>query len=224
VVEEDLDPVPVGVHESGRQIAPVVPRKGNADTLRLSDGDSEDEHDIDTIERIKDSTGEQVEHESKLLHPDDDDEALSDSEKPSFKSGATIQQDAQKKFEDDVDAILNADHPSKEPEENSNEDEVDAEGPIEESDKAPQRIEALHEMTPWNKDYSFPSWEECESLKEKADALPDMIHVPFEESVRDVRLEGWEDAWISKAIFKGPKLQEPKIDFVYNCEWTARTW
>ncbi|KAF2015632.1 hypothetical protein BU24DRAFT_346597 [Aaosphaeria arxii CBS 175.79] len=71
-------------------------------------------------------------------------------------------------------------------------------------------------MSPWDENYKFPAWEECEMLKEKADALPDMIHVPFEESVRDVILEGWEDQWVSEARFQGPKLEEPKIDFVYT--------
>lgn len=66
--------------------------------------------------------------------------------------------------------------------------------------------------------YQFPSWSECEDVKEKADALPDMLVVPIEESVQDVVLEGWEDTWVAKARYQGPHLAEPKIDFVYNCK------
>ena len=67
-------------------------------------------------------------------------------------------------------------------------------------------------------DYQFPSWSECEDIKEKADALPDMLVVPIEKSVQDVELEGWEDTWVAKARYQGPRLVEPKIDFVYNCK------
>ncbi|KAF2646170.1 hypothetical protein P280DRAFT_388134 [Massarina eburnea CBS 473.64] len=71
-------------------------------------------------------------------------------------------------------------------------------------------------MTSWSSRYTFPDWSDCEKVKERADALPDMIHVPFEQSVEDVALQGWEDNWIAKAEYTGPRLQEPKIDFVYN--------
>jgi hypothetical protein len=69
--------------------------------------------------------------------------------------------------------------------------------------------------------YRFPSQDECESLKEKADVLSDMLMIPFEDVVRDMALEGWEDEWISKARYTGPRLNEPKIDFVYNCMYTC---
>ncbi|KAF2729814.1 hypothetical protein EJ04DRAFT_446479 [Polyplosphaeria fusca] len=71
-------------------------------------------------------------------------------------------------------------------------------------------------MTPWSENYKFPTWDDCEAVKDKADILPDMIHVPFEEAVQDVILEGWEDDWVAKALYTGPRLEEPKIDFVYN--------
>ncbi|KAF2264237.1 hypothetical protein CC78DRAFT_517408 [Lojkania enalia] len=71
-------------------------------------------------------------------------------------------------------------------------------------------------MTPWSANYKLPPWEACEELKNKADVLADMIVVPFEQSVEDVILEGWEDDWIAKARYNGPILEEPKIDFVYN--------
>ncbi|KAF2003940.1 hypothetical protein P154DRAFT_427696 [Amniculicola lignicola CBS 123094] len=71
-------------------------------------------------------------------------------------------------------------------------------------------------MTPWDENYQFPSWDECESIKVKSEGLPDVLHFTFEQSVKDVILEGWEDTWIAKAHYTGPQLEEPKIDFVYN--------
>lgn len=78
-------------------------------------------------------------------------------------------------------------------------------------------IESMQDMTPWSASYRFPACTECDSLKEKADALPDMVVVPFADAVHDIPLDGWEDEWVSKARYTGPKLDEPKIDFVYNC-------
>lgn len=54
-------------------------------------------------------------------------------------------------------------------------------------------------------------------LEETAENLPEIIHIPFEEAVKDYNLAGWEDEWISKGQFDGGKwtLKEPKIDFVY---------
>jgi hypothetical protein len=65
--------------------------------------------------------------------------------------------------------------------------------------------------------YRFPSHDECDNTKEKAGMLPDMLVIPFEDAVQDIDLEGWEDDWVSKARYTGPKLKEPKLDFVYNC-------
>ncbi|GAP92551.1 putative udp-glucose 4-epimerase protein [Rosellinia necatrix] len=51
------------------------------------------------------------------------------------------------------------------------------------------------------------------------DDLPDVIRIPFEEAVKDVELEGWEDEWFSTGNYnKGQfgQLAEPKLDFVYN--------
>lgn len=56
------------------------------------------------------------------------------------------------------------------------------------------------------------------SLEEKAQLLPEIVHIPFEDAVKDVTLDGWEDEWVAKARFdskKWGKLKEPKIDFVY---------
>ncbi|KAH9883548.1 hypothetical protein F4778DRAFT_775152 [Xylariomycetidae sp. FL2044] len=50
-------------------------------------------------------------------------------------------------------------------------------------------------------------------------AVPDVIRIPFEDAVQDIKLEGWEEEWFSAghydADMNGP-LAEPKIDFVYN--------
>lgn len=59
------------------------------------------------------------------------------------------------------------------------------------------------------------------SLEGYVKKLPDVIRIPFEEAVKDVSLEGWEDEWLSSAKFNSDRhgtLQEPKLDFVYNCE------
>jgi hypothetical protein len=198
---------------------PKVARVADAERLNTPE-DSSDEHDVDDVERIKDSIGDNVDRETKLFHPEDDDASLSDVEHPKFEDDgqARLGNTPQKSIKQQVDELLNADHPSKEPDDLSQDEETDVEE-VPESDQPFQaRIETLQEQTPWSEKYSFPSWDECESLKDKADSLPDMIHVTFEESVKDVRLDGWEDEWIAKARFSGPKLQEPKIDFVYNCE------
>jgi hypothetical protein len=72
----------------------------------------------------------------------------------------------------------------------------------------------------------FPSYTEYAQLDDQAEALPDIIHIPFEDSVKDVVLEGWEDLWFSDAELntkKWGKLNETKIDFVYTCKITSTT-
>lgn len=67
----------------------------------------------------------------------------------------------------------------------------------------------------------FPSYSDYAALNEQAEALPDIIHIPLEDSVKDVVLEGWEDLWFSDAEWdteKWSKLNETKIDFVYTCK------
>lgn len=59
------------------------------------------------------------------------------------------------------------------------------------------------------------------SLEEKADSLPEVVHIPFEDAVKDEVLHGWEDDWVAHASYdskKWGKLEEPKIDFVYLCK------
>lgn len=59
------------------------------------------------------------------------------------------------------------------------------------------------------------------SLEEKADSLPEIVHITFEDAVKDEVLHGWEDDWVAHASYdakKWGKLAEPKIDFVYLCK------
>ena len=67
----------------------------------------------------------------------------------------------------------------------------------------------------------FPTYSEYVALDEKGEVLPDIVHVPFEDSTADVKLQGWEDQWYSEAELDIPKwgeIPETKIDFVYTCE------
>lgn len=58
-------------------------------------------------------------------------------------------------------------------------------------------------------------------IKKFMKSLPEVIRIPFEEAVSDVDLEGWEDDWFSSAEYDYEnKFTEPKLDFVYNCEYT----
>ena len=90
-------------------------------------------------------------------------------------------------------------------------------------DQVQPPVRALQMVTPWSKNYRFPARADCDSVKDKADALPDMVVVPFGEAVRDMDLAGWEDLWVSQARYVGPKLAEPKIDFVYTCSYSTST-
>jgi hypothetical protein len=191
----------------------------NRDTGSATGGDSaltsEDDmegHEIDDIERLgehRDDDG--VEHAAKLTHPDDDGADAADSGSTANEHGEN--QPGNTKDNSGISYDL------------SQEQRV-LKGDSNEDPKTPAKpqgsigkqgpIESLKEQTPWSQHYDFPSWDQCQELKEKAEALPDMIHVPFEVSVKDVVLEGWEDEWIAKARYVGPKLAEPKIDFVYT--------
>ena len=56
------------------------------------------------------------------------------------------------------------------------------------------------------------------SLEEKGETLPEILHIPFEDVVANMKLAGWEDEWIAHASFDVRKfgaLEEPKIDFIY---------
>lgn len=53
------------------------------------------------------------------------------------------------------------------------------------------------------------------------DQLPEVIRIPFEDAVEDVNIEGWEDDWFSSATYNFDRaVNEPKLDFVYNCAST----
>jgi hypothetical protein len=78
-------------------------------------------------------------------------------------------------------------------------------------------IPPLQNSVQWYRDYRFPASEQCDGLREKTDTLPDMLVIPFEVSVRDMTLAGWEDLWVSKARYVGTHPTEPKIDFVHTC-------
>ena len=221
-VEEDLasyyTPPPPNTNNQG----PKTPRSADsaARSPKLAGGDEAEQHDGDTIEVIGEHRDDdKVQHAAELTHPDDDDGAMTDSEKPGFERDGQVPINGKTKSHALVDELLNADHPSKDVPakdvESDTEDSATAAGP---TLKEQRPIEPLKEQTPWSENYDFPLWDECQSVKEKADALPDLLHVPFEVSARDVILEGWEDEWVSKARYTGPQLQEPKIDFVYNCE------
>jgi len=59
------------------------------------------------------------------------------------------------------------------------------------------------------------------TLEEKGDSLPEIIHIPFEDAIKDDVLQGWEDSWVSDATYDAKtwgKLDEIKIDFVYLCK------
>jgi hypothetical protein len=174
--------------------------------------DSTDENDVDDIDTIRGHSADRMEDSGKLTHPDDG--AETDGEHSDFGASGQILLDQSNK----VDELLKADHPSKDDHSEATDVDTEPDEPAETSDDISQfPIHALKEMTPFSETYVFPSWDECQTVKDKADDLPDMIHVPFEQAVADVVLEGWEDEWIAKARYTGPKLEEPKIDFVYNC-------
>jgi hypothetical protein len=178
----------------------------------LNIGDDMEGHEVDDIERLGGQRHDDgVAHAAKLTHPDDDGADAADS-------GAASKEDGQGRPGNPKDKSANVYDLSQEQlvlKEDGSDDSTTPVKPQGDRGKQPP-IEPLKEQTPWSQNYDFPAWDECEKVKEKAEALPDLIHVPFEVSVKDVVLEGWEDAWISKAIYTGPQLAEPKIDFVYT--------
>ena len=174
--------------------------------------DDTDNHDVDDIETIRGHSAEKVEDSGKLKHPDDG--AETDGEHTN--SGASTQ--IRLGQNDKVNELLKEEHSLKEVHSEVIDIDTDLDEPVETNDDATQfPIQTLKEMTPFSETYTFPSWDECQTVKAKADDLPDMVHIPFEQAVADVVLEGWEDEWIAKARYTGPRLEEPKIDFVYNC-------
>lgn len=67
----------------------------------------------------------------------------------------------------------------------------------------------------------FPDYSHYLELTEKAEAVPDIVHITFAEATENITLVGWEDAWFSDVEFdvqKWGNLSESKIDFVYTCK------
>lgn len=67
--------------------------------------------------------------------------------------------------------------------------------------------------------YEFPPYEAWLDLDAKADTLPDVMHIPLEEAVQDVNLEGWEDEWFGNATYDAQvwgTMEEPRVDFIYT--------
>jgi len=70
--------------------------------------------------------------------------------------------------------------------------------------------------------YVFPDTSNFERLNRLADELPDFVHIPLHMAVGDEVLEGWEEDWFARADYDATKhgrVREPKIDFVYTCEF-----
>lgn len=66
---------------------------------------------------------------------------------------------------------------------------------------------------------AFPSYTKYAALIDKADGLPDIVYISFEEAVQDDVLAGWEADWVSRGIYNTTTwglLKEPRIDFVYT--------
>lgn len=90
-------------------------------------------------------------------------------------------------------------------------------------DELPLTPESLHnkEASGVEEQQKLGVADEGSSLDSQADLLPDFIHIPFEDAVKDEKLIGWEDEWISNARFNRKRfgrLPEPRIDFVYLCK------
>lgn len=72
--------------------------------------------------------------------------------------------------------------------------------------------------------YSFPDPSNSGKLDRLADELPDFVHVPLQMAVEDETLDDWEKDWFAHAQYDATthgKLKEPRIDFVYTCEFRS---
>ncbi|KAJ1337351.1 3-O-alpha-D-mannopyranosyl-alpha-D-mannopyranose xylosylphosphotransferase [Microdochium nivale] len=74
----------------------------------------------------------------------------------------------------------------------------------------------------WNPDgslYEFPPHEGWMELDARAETMPDLVHVPFEDAVAGETLDGWEDEWFGNATYSNATwgtLPEPRVDFIYT--------
>lgn len=212
-----LSPSPA-TPESSPRSSPVI-AKGPTVAHDHDEEESESHDGGETIDTIKESTGDTVDHASQLEQAGDDDSAAGSDDEGGLPGTAKGTEDIQRQHVvDELVTEIMSDKKDAKEEEEGEEEVSDVEETAEAAEKAkkPLTSDPLSAAEIRKEDYEFPSWEECESVKDTADALPDILHVPFEDAVRDVHLEGWEDEWVAKARFTGSKLKEPKIDFVYN--------
>lgn len=71
---------------------------------------------------------------------------------------------------------------------------------------------------------AFPEHDRYADLVRQAQKLPDIVMIPFEVAVSNDVLQGWEYQWVSDARYDlelWGRLKEPKIDFVYTCQYTS---
>ncbi|KAJ4290540.1 hypothetical protein N0V90_010757 [Kalmusia sp. IMI 367209] len=175
----------------------------------LLHADNLKQHSVDDIDTIREYTADTVEYANTFSHPGDD------AENTHFEYSASRGEDQMQIKQDSE--TLDKKHSTKDVPNRLSSDTTNHGKSAENfTDIIRDAVEPLKEMYEWSEKYAFPDWSECLAVKEKADNLPDLLHVPFERSVQDIRLDGWEDEWVAEARYIGPKLQEPKIDFVYN--------
>ncbi|SMY26217.1 unnamed protein product [Zymoseptoria tritici ST99CH_1A5] len=66
---------------------------------------------------------------------------------------------------------------------------------------------------------AFPAFSKYAATVERAQSLPDLVYIPFEDAIRDDVLAGWEAEWVMNGTYDIEKwglLPEPRIDFVYT--------
>lgn len=69
---------------------------------------------------------------------------------------------------------------------------------------------------------AFPAFSKYAATVERAQSLPDLVYIPFEDAIRDDVLAGWEAEWVMNGTYDIEKwglLPEPRIDFVYTCKY-----
>lgn len=198
-------------------------RPGEAVGPKVSHEEESEAHDTESIDTIKESKGDTVDAAAELVQASDDDSGNASDDEGAAVAGIAQEKDARQRQHVVDDLVKNIMSNKKD------EAETEDDGTDEEGTDIPETAEAVEKAKqPLTSDplsaadldqekYEFPSWEECESVKDTADTMPDILHVPFEDAVKDETLQGWEDEWVASARFRGGKLKEPKIDFVYNC-------
>jgi hypothetical protein len=197
---------------------PVNPSYRVISTPRSMSDDDNDEQFIDFIDTDRYPVEEGLAFDAKLLHTIDHTELAHgvDHQTSSRQIQIPMEEVTQQK------RSSGPSHPSEEIIGGTAMNGIGAEDSVGQSIYTQKSIEEFHEGNSGSEHYRFSTQEDCESIKQKAELMPDFIHVPLEESVQHVILEGWEDEWIAEARYSGPHLDEPKIDIVYNCELLFR--